>query len=118
MASFNEIDPLLTLELSGVKTYDTQGEAWAARLDEWFNTIQGEVYGDPAWGNILPQFKHEPTNLTYIQVEIELRLLAKLAIDLPDVPISGLSVREGSEIDLLRVSIQIQDIVITQEVRM
>ncbi|HBU7546936.1 TPA: hypothetical protein MC769_003245 [Klebsiella aerogenes] len=117
MASYNEIDPLLTLELSGVKTYNNQQEAWAARLYEWFNTFQGDIYGDPAWGNILPQFKHEPTNQSHIQVAIEARLLAKLAEDLPDMPISGVAVREGSEIDKLRVSIQIQDIVITEEVR-
>ncbi len=29
MANNNEIDPLLTLELSGVKTYESQEEAWA-----------------------------------------------------------------------------------------
>lgn len=117
MASYNEIDPLLTLELSGVKTHNNQQEAWAARLYEWFNTFQGEIYGDPAWGNILPRFKHEPTNLSHIQIVIEAQLLAKLTVDLPDVPISGISVREGSDMDMLRVSIQIQDIVITQEVR-
>ncbi|NBF24624.1 hypothetical protein [Enterobacter hormaechei] len=117
MASYNEIDPLLTLKLSGVQTYNTQQEAWAARLYEWFNTFQGDIYGDPAWGNIMPRFKHEPTNLSHVQIVIEAQLLAKLAEDLPDVPISGLAVREGSEIDTLRVSIQIQDIVITEEVR-
>lgn len=31
MANNNEIDPLLTLELSGVKTYESQEEAWGAR---------------------------------------------------------------------------------------
>ncbi len=49
MANNNEIDPLLTLELSGVKTYESQEEAWGARLYEWLNTYQGEVYGDPSW---------------------------------------------------------------------
>jgi hypothetical protein len=117
MASYNEIDPLLALELSGVKTYGSQDEAWAARLYEWFNTFQGDIYGDPAWGNILPQFKHEPTNLSHVQIAIEARLLAKLVVDLPDVPISGLSVREGDAMDKLVVTIQIQGAVITQEVR-
>ncbi len=28
MTNNNEIDPLLTLELSGVKTYESQEEAW------------------------------------------------------------------------------------------
>ena len=41
MANNNEIDPLLTLELSGVKTYESQEEAWGARLYEWLNTYQG-----------------------------------------------------------------------------
>lgn len=117
MANYNEIDPLLALELSGVKTYSSQEEAWAARLYEWFNTLQGEVYGDPSWGNILPQFKHEPTNLSHIQVAIEARLLAKLAVDLPDVPVRGLSVKEGEAMDMLKIAIQIQSTVITQEVR-
>lgn len=117
MANFNEIDPLLALELSGVKTYSSQEEAWAARLYEWLNTPVGEVYGNPSWGNILPEFKHEPTNLPYIQIEIELRLMDKLVIDLPDVPVRGLSVKEGEAMDMLKIAIQIHSTVITQEVR-
>src|SRR5699024_12074142 len=78
MANNNEIDPLLTLELSGVKTYESQEEAWGARLYEWLNTYQGEVYGDPSWGNVLPQFKHEPTNLSHVQIAVEAMLLQKL----------------------------------------
>ncbi|CAB5618481.1 MULTISPECIES: hypothetical protein [Enterobacteriaceae] len=118
MNNFNEIDPLLTLELSGVKTYASQEEAWAARLYEWLNTPVGQVYGNPSWGNILPEFKHEPTNQTHIQIAIEARLLVKLTVDLPDVPIRGISVREGSDMDMLTIAIQIQNIVITQEVKL
>ena len=118
MPNIHEIDPFLALELSGVKTYSTQEEAWAARLYEWLNTTQGEVYGDPAWGNILPQFKHEPTNYSHVQIAIEARLLTKLAQDLPDVPINGLEVREGDEIDKLKISVKIMDTVITQDVRL
>lgn len=117
MANYNEIDPLLALELSGVKTYSSQEEAWAARLYEWLNTPVGEVYGNPSWGNILPEFKHEPTNQTHIQIAIESRLLVKLNVDIPDVPVRGISVREGSEMDMLKIAIQIHSTVITQEVR-
>ncbi|EAV1590961.1 hypothetical protein HCK74_004429 [Salmonella enterica] len=118
MSNFNEIDPLLTLELSGVKTYASQEEVWWARLYEWLNTPVGQVYGNPSWGNILPEFKHEPTNQSHIQIAIEARLFSKLRIDLPDVPASGLMVREGSEIDKLVIAIQIHDTVITQEVKL
>ncbi|EFL7402742.1 hypothetical protein VT15_004435 [Escherichia coli] len=116
MANNNEIDPLLTLELSGVKTYESQEEAWGARLYEWLNTYQGEVYGDPSWGNVLPQFKHEPTNLSHVQIAVEAMLLQKLTVDLPDIPISGLSVDEGDAFDKLKISIRIRDITITQDV--
>ncbi|QED79219.1 hypothetical protein FTV91_26625 (plasmid) [Escherichia coli] len=112
----NEIDPLLTLELSGVKTYESREEAWGARLYEWLNTYQGEVYGDPSWGNVLPQFKHEPTNLSHVQIAVEAMLLQKLTVDLPDIPISGLSVAEGDAFDKLKISIRIRDITITQDV--
>lgn len=114
----HEIDALLTLDLSGVKTYGTEEDVYAARLYEWLNTFQGDIYGDPAWGNILPQFKHEPTQYTYVQVAIEARLLTKVKEDLPDVPVSGITVSEGDDIDYLKVSIRVKGTTITQDVKL
>lgn len=42
--------------------------------------------------------------------------MQKLTVDLPDIPISGLSVAEGDAFDKLKISIRIRDITITQDV--
>ncbi|AXI37839.1 Putative morphogenetic protein (plasmid) [Escherichia coli] len=43
-------------------------------------------------------------------------LLQKLTVDLPDIPISGLSVAEGDAFDKLKNIHSYQDITITQDV--
>lgn len=116
--AYNEIDALLTLDLSGVKTYNTEEEVYAARLYEWLNTYEGDIYGNPGWGNILPKFKHEPTNQSHVQVAIESRLLSKLQDDLPEVPISGILVEEGDDLDYLKITIQIKGTTITEDVKL
>ncbi|RBB45469.1 hypothetical protein DQW51_28465 [Escherichia coli O111:H-] len=51
-----------------------------------------------------------------LEIAVEAMLLQKLTVDLPDIPISGLSVAEGDAFDKLKISIRIRDITITQDV--
>ncbi|XDP91953.1 hypothetical protein AB6N75_01085 (plasmid) [Escherichia coli] len=54
--------------------------------------------------------------MSHVQIAVEAMLLQKLTVDLPDIPISGLSVAEGDAFDKLKISIRIRDITITQDV--
>lgn len=87
----NEIDYLMTLTSTGLRTYDTPLEAKAAMLKEWIDTPMGSIYGLPGWGNILSEFKHDPIGSDHVQVAIESKLLQKLAEDLPSLKINGIS---------------------------
>ena len=103
-----EIDHLMTLNTSGVKTYKSAVEALAERFREWLNTPVGSIWGNPGWGNILGEFQHEPTSLSHVQVAIENRLLAKLKVDLPEVSIKSITVSE-IEFDYIQVVISIPE---------
>lgn len=110
-----EIDHLMTLGTNGLKEYSGELEAKAAMLREWLDTPVGCVYGLPSWGNILAQFKHEPTNLPHVQVAIESRLLQKLADDLPDLKITGIGYTER-DFDWAQLTIKLPEGTINQEV--
>ena len=103
-----EVDHLMTVTTAGVKTYSRAVEALAERFREWLNTPVGSVWGNPGWGNILPQFKHEPTGMSHVQIAIENRLLSKLKTDLPELGISSISVSEEA-FDYLRIVIDIPE---------
>lgn len=110
-----EIDYLMTLGTNGLKEYSGELEAKAAMLREWLDTPVGSIYGQPAWGSILAQFKHEPTNQQHVQVSIESRLLQKLAEDLPDLKITGIGYSER-EIDWAQLTIKLPEGTINEEV--
>lgn len=99
-----EIDHLMTLYTGGMKTYGSDVEALGERFREWLNTPVGSIWGNPGWGNILPEFKHAPTNQSHIQVAMENRLLTKLRSDLPEMNIRNVRITE-EEIDLLKISL-------------
>jgi len=103
-----EIDHLMTITTSGVKTYKSAVEALAERFREWLNTPVGSVWGNPGWGNILDEFRHEPTDLSHVQVAIENRLLAKLKIDLPEIGVQSITATE-IEMDYIQVVINIPE---------
>lgn len=107
-----EIDHLLTLSTDGIKTYSSEVTALGERFREWLNTPVGSIWGNPGWGNILPEFKHEPTGKNHIQVAMENRLLAKLRSDLSEMNIRSVSIFER-EIDLLVIKIGIKQGVIS-----
>ena len=104
----NEIDYLMTLTSTGLRTYDTPLEAKAAMLKEWIDTPMGSIYGRPGWGNILSEFKHDPIGSDHVQVAIESKLLQKLAEDLPSLKINGISLI-GQEFDLAIISIRLPE---------
>lgn len=107
-----EIDHLMTLYTGGMKTYGSEIEALGERFREWLNTPVGSIWGNPAWGNILPVFKHEPTTKSHIQVAMENRLLSKLRSDLPEMNIRNVVIQEG-DVDLLIIKIGIPQGAIT-----
>lgn len=107
-----EVDHLMTVTTAGVKTYSHAVEALAERFREWLNTPVGSIWGNPGWGNILPEFKHEPTNMSHVQVAIENRLLSKLRTDLPELNISSITVSEES-FDYIRIVINIPEASLT-----
>lgn len=81
----NEIDSLLRVDTGGVIVYEGDAATRYARLDEWFNTPEGSVYGMPGWGNPLGSYKHEPTGGQYLAMLLESKLIDKLRIDLPEI---------------------------------
>ncbi|HHA1396849.1 hypothetical protein [Enterobacter soli] len=103
-----EIDHLMTLGTNGLKQYSGQLESKAAMLREWLDTPVGSVYGNPGWGNILSQFKHEPTNLAHVQAAMESRLLTKLSEDLPDLKVNGIGYTER-EFDWAQLTIKLPE---------
>ncbi|RAU45274.1 hypothetical protein DBY68_016785 [Pseudocitrobacter sp. RIT415] len=111
----NEIDYLMSLTSTGLRTYNTELEAKAAALKEWIDTPVGSVYGLPAWGNILSEFKHDPIGSDRVQVAIESRLLQKLSEDVPSLKIKGVSFA-GQEFDLGVITIRIPEGTITSGV--
>lgn len=101
-----EIDHLMKLNTSGIKTYKSAVEALAERFREWLNTPVGSVWGNPGWGNILGEFQHEPTSLSHVQVAMENKLMAKLKVDLPEISIQSITVKE-IEFDYVQIAIDI-----------
>ena len=110
-----EIDYLMSLGTNGLKEYSGELEAKAAMLREWLDTPVGAIYGLPSWGNILAQFKHEPTALPHVQVAIESRLLTKLFEDLPELKITGIGYAER-EFDFAQLTFKLPEGTINEEV--
>ncbi|WP_147200788.1 hypothetical protein [Pantoea sp. CCBC3-3-1] len=111
-----EIDYLMTLGTNGLKEYSSELESKGAMLREWLDTPVGSIYGLPGWGNILGQFKHEPTEQAHVQVSIESRLLQKLSEDLPELKITGIDYSER-EIDFAQLTIKLPEGTINEEVK-
>ncbi len=107
-----EISHLMTATLDGVNTYSGEA-ATLARVAEWFDTPQGQVWGAPAWGHLLNQFKHYPMDDT-TATAISNSIFLKLPHDLNDVVLSGVGV-EPSEQDLWVITIQLAGISSTLE---
>lgn len=87
----NEIDCLMGVDGGGVITYEGDDGSKYARLNEWFLTPEGSVYGMPRWGNPVQSYKHEPTGGEYLAIHLESKILEKLRIDLPEITLLGIN---------------------------
>ncbi|CAH0543058.1 hypothetical protein [Vibrio marisflavi] len=85
-----EINYKLKATADGVETHDDVVSV-IARVAEWLDTPEGEVWGSPAWGNNLAQFRHEPQSDT-VAAAMENVIANKLPKDLSDVSISGIAI--------------------------
>ncbi len=99
-----ELSYKLDADRDGVTTFDS-GKAVVARVAEWLDTPQGQVWGAPDWGNPLQQYKHLPMNNT-VAGAMELSIANKLPEDLPDVAINAILV-EPLNIDQWRIAISV-----------
>lgn len=105
----HEIDPFLASDATGV-ILGHGDNAWIMRLSEWLSTPAGSVYGAPAWGNPLEQFKHEPISEDsshLLEVAVESLVISKLRDDIPGLGLQGIQCNAVS-IDRLEMSFMAQ----------
>lgn len=72
-------------------------------LKEWLYTPVTTRYGNPAWGNNLSMYKHEPLCNDTAR-SIENAILLKLPIDCPNLPVSEIRC-DPTEKDMYRIFI-------------
>lgn len=89
MTEFNGVDWLLADNEQGPIIHENSDEA-LNQLSEWLNTPEGEVYGNPAWGNPLKKFKHEDLENEDIMILLENAVIRKAMLDMPHLRISNI----------------------------
>lgn len=82
------------------------GEALGERIKEWVETPEGTIADIPDWGHNLLGFKHDPQGVD-LEVAIEMSIARKMARDIRDLVLLGISV-EYLEIDLFKIVIRHQ----------
>lgn len=85
-----EISHLLEMNEGGLVTFG-RSESEGEQIRFWLSTPQGEVWGNPAWGNPYIDFKHESLDEN-LEVEIEFEFLSSLSRDLPHIDVSLIAV--------------------------
>ncbi len=110
-----EIDYLMQLDESGVIVHEDDA-AVLNNVVEWFKTPRGSVYGNPAWGNILHSFQHEPpTEAT--EIAIENMIVVDLPRDVRNVQISGIRcAADPGELDVYNIALQTGQGLLTQQI--
>ncbi|MCG6387490.1 hypothetical protein K6U51_10010 [Vibrio fluvialis] len=103
----DEIYYKMTATIDGVETYTGQ-EAKIARIAEWLDTPEGQVWGAPHWGNELSQYRHMPMNGD-TAAAIENHIASKLPEDIPDVSIASIKVTPVT-VDCWRIQISISGV--------
>ncbi|HAU6297941.1 TPA: hypothetical protein JD836_14620 [Citrobacter freundii] len=99
----NEIDALMRMDTGGVLIYEGNSAAFLAQFNEWLRTPVGSVWGLPAWGNTLTDFRHEPSGNS-TEIAIEAALITKLKQDIPDLPLKAIRcITQTGVFDLYRV---------------
>lgn len=99
-----EIDYLIQMNESGVIVHE--GEAAAINnVTEWMDTPQGQVYGNPPWGNRFAAFRHSPPSEA-VEIGIENMIVTDLPRDVVGVVVKGVRCSASqSEIDIYHVQI-------------
>lgn len=85
----NEIDSLMRTDAGGVIIFEGDNAAILAKFDEWLRTPVGSIWGLPAWGNTLSDFRHAPSGNS-TEIGIESALITKLRQDIPDLQLLGI----------------------------
>lgn len=99
----NEIDAMMRTDAGGVIIYEGDAAAVLAKFDEWLRTPVGSVWGLPAWGNTLSDFRHEPSGNS-TEIAIEAALITKLRQDIPDLKLQAIRcITQTGVFDLYRV---------------
>lgn len=110
-----EIDFLMQLDESGVIVHDSDA-AVVNNVVEWLRTPRGSVYGNPAWGNILHSFLHEPP-IEDTEIGIENMIVVDLPRDVRGVHISGIRCSaDPAELDVYNITLQTGQGLITQQI--
>ncbi|MCG3884093.1 hypothetical protein I3271_05285 [Photobacterium leiognathi] len=97
-----ELDFLLDIDGGGVVEKDG-ASAYVENLREWLHTPVTTRYGNPAWGNNLSMYKHEPMCSDTAR-SIENSILLKLPKDCPQIRVAEI-LCTPVEKDMYRISI-------------
>ena len=90
MAGISELDYLLALDSSGIKShYD--GNAMNQRIDEWLSHPIGSIADDPAWGHPFAALRFEPQSQN-LEAGIEMAIVGKMPQDVKGLVISAVRV--------------------------
>lgn len=103
----DEIYYKMTANIDGVETF-TGGNAKLARVAEWLDTPQGQVWGAPQWGNRLSQYRHNPLNGD-TAAAIESHIAMNLPQDIADASITSIRV-EPVEMDRWSIRISLSGV--------
>lgn len=106
----DEIFYKMDANIDGVQTYSGD-EAKLARIAEWLNTPEGEVWGAPGWGNRLSQYRHNPMNGD-TAAAIENHIAIDMPEDIADVSMRSVLVKPVS-VDRWNIQISISGVATT-----
>lgn len=90
MAGMSELDYLLELDSSGIKTY-YDGNAMNQRIDEWLSHPIGSIADNPAWGHPFSALRFEPQSQS-LEASIEMAIVGKMPQDVKGLVISAVRV--------------------------
>ena len=97
-----ELDFMLSFDPSGVIVKDG-ANAEIERLREWLFTPESTRFGNPAWGNDIGSYRHEPMSTNTARA-IENSILLKLPRDCPNLPVARIRC-DPADKDLYRIYI-------------
>lgn len=109
----SEFHYLMDWGTQGVKNY-TGDQAMANKVNEWFDTPRGAIYGNPNWGHQLQKFKHEPHSDTTAD-DMKSSIVIDIRNDIPDIVIRLIAV-VPSGMDTYDVYLLTDDVLVGAEI--